>query len=264
MAKPIPKNKVELQKMRDAGQLAARTLDMITPHVQPGVSTEKINQLCHDFIVKHNAVPAPLNYRGFPKSVCTSINEVVCHGIPNAKQTLKEGDIVNIDVTAILDGYHGDTSRMFWAGDVSDEARKLTQVTFDALWAGIKTVQSGSRLSAIGQAIQDVADVHKYGVVRDFCGHGLGKVFHEEPAVLHYAWHNPLQDVRLRKGVTFTIEPMINTGTWECEVLDDDWTAVTKDGGLSAQFEHTLAVTDEGYEIFTESLEGLAHPEMYK
>lgn len=260
MPKPIPKNKIELQKMRDAGQLAARTLDMITPHVQVGVSTEKINQLCHDFIVKHNAIPAPLNYRGFPKSVCTSINEVVCHGIPDDKRLLKEGDIINIDVTAILEGYHGDTSRMYWAGEVSDAARKLTDVTFDAMWAGIESVHSGSHLSAIGKAIQKIADVHDYGVVRDFCGHGLGKVFHEEPAVLHYAWQNPLQDVRLRNGVTFTIEPMLNTGTWECKVLEDDWTAVTKDGGLSAQFEHTLAVTDDGYEIFTLSPEGLDRP----
>lgn len=258
--RPVPKNKVELEKMRAAGQLAARVLDMITPHVQVGVSTEKINQLCHEFTLRHNAIPAPLNYKGFPKSVCTSINEVVCHGIPTPKRLLKDGDIINIDVTVILDGYHGDTSRMYWVGDVSDEAKKLTDVTFDCMWAGINTVTSGSKLSAIGGAIQKEADKHNYGVVQDFCGHGLGKVFHEAPSVLHYAWSNPLLDVRLRKGVCLTIEPMINTGTWECDVLKDGWTAVTKDGGLSAQFEHTLAVTEDGYEIFTLSPEGLDRP----
>lgn len=264
MAKIVPKNNVELQKMRDAGKLAARVLDMITPHVAPGVDTEKLNRLCHDFIVEHNAVPAPLNYKGFPKSICTSANEVVCHGIPSADHVLKDGDILNIDVTVILNGYHGDTSRMFWAGDVSDEAKKLTKVTYDCMWAGINTVKSGSRVSEIGKAIQKLADRYNYGVVRDFCGHGLGSKFHEEPAVLHYAPQPMFGDARLRKGATLTIEPMINTGTWECEVLEDDWTAVTCDGGLSAQFEHSLAVTEDGFEIFTESLEGLDHPALYK
>jgi len=260
MSKPTPKNKVEIIKMRAAGQLAARVLDMITPHVVPGISTEKIDQLCHAFIIEHNAIPAPLNYRGYPKSVCTSINEVVCHGIPDAKRILQAGDIINIDVTVILDGYHGDTSRMYWVDEVSDEAKKLTDVTFDSMWAGINTVKSGSKLSAIGGAIQAVADKHNYGVVQDFCGHGLGKVFHEAPSVLHYAWQNPMMDVRLRKNVCLTIEPMINVGTWECKVLEDDWTAVTLDGKLTAQFEHSLAVTEDGYEIFTHSPEGLDRP----
>lgn len=258
-----PKNNVELQKMRNAGELAARTLDFITPKIEPGITTEQINRWVHDFTIEHNAIPAPLNYRGFPKSVCTSINDVVCHGIPNEQTILKEGDIVNIDVTSILDEYHGDTSRMFLVGDVSDEARKLVQTTYDAMMAGIKTVQSGSYLSDIGKAIEHKCTPHAYGVVRDFCGHGIGKVFHENPQVLHYAYDDKRADCRLRKGMTFTVEPMVNIGGFDCYIEEDNWTARTSDGSLSAQFEHTLAVTENGFEIFTQSPRGWHHPGCY-
>lgn len=247
--------------MRDAGQLAAQVLDYITPHIVPGISTLKINDLCHDYILKNNAIPAPLNYRGFPKSVCTSINEVICHGIPNAEEVLKDGDIINIDVTVILNEYHGDTSRMFLVGDnVSEDARKLVDVTHSCMMAGIETIASGSRLSAIGQAIQPLAEQHGYGVVRDFCGHGIGKVFHTEPSVLHYAYDDKNYDMRFRKGMCLTVEPMINQGTWHMEMMRDGWTAKTKDRKLSAQFEHTLAVTEDGYEIFTLSPNGWYKP----
>lgn len=254
--KLTPLNRVELEKMRVAGKLAAEVLDMITPHVQPGVSTEKLNQICHDFIIEHNAIPAPLNYRGFPKSICTSINDVICHGIPTDKEILQDGDIINIDITVIVNGYHGDTSRMFLVGDVAEEGKKLVQTTYDCMMAGIETIKSGSKLSDIGKAIQAVADQNKYGVVRDFCGHGIGSTFHTDPMILHYAYDNPQYDAKLRSGVTFTVEPMINTGSWQAVVLEDDWTAKTVDGGLSAQFEHTLAVTENGVEIFTLSPNG--------
>ncbi|MDD9911867.1 MAG: type I methionyl aminopeptidase [Alphaproteobacteria bacterium] len=258
--KPKPKNSVELTKMRAAGQLAAQVLDFITPHVEVGTNTLKLNDLCHDFILKHNATPAPLNYKGFPKSICTSINDVVCHGIPSEKDILKDGDIVNIDVTVILDGYHGDTSRMYLVGNVSDEARKLVDDTYEAMMIGINTIKSGSYLSEVGKAIQEYSDKRCYGVVRDFCGHGLGKVFHESPPVLHYYPQIGCEDFRLRKGTTFTVEPMINLGTWEAETMEDGWTARTKDRKLSAQFEHTLAVTEDGVETFTESPKGWHKP----
>mgnify|MGYP001332141003 CR=1 FL=1 len=260
MPKVKPLNNVELKKMRAAGKLAAETLDFITPHVQPGVSTLKLNDLCHDFILKHNAVPAPLNYRGFPKSICTSVNDVVCHGIPSANHILKDGDIVNIDVTVIVDGYHGDTSRMFYAGTPSPEAKKLVEITYECMMAGIETIRSGSWLSNVGKAIEALAHEHNFGVVREFCGHGIGSEFHTDPMVLHYANNDRRYDLRLRKGMCFTVEPMINQGTWETEMMDDGWTAKTADRKLSAQFEHTMAVTENGVEIFTKSPAGYTFP----
>ena len=260
MAKVKPKNNIQIQKMRDAGLLAAQTLDFIVPHVKPGVTTEEINTLCHNFITEHGAIPAPLNYRGFPKSVCTSVNEVICHGIPSRECTLKDGDIINIDVTVIVDGFHGDTSRMFFVGDVSPERQKLVEVTYEAMMRGIKQVKSGATLSDIGRAIQDYAEGEGYSVVRDFCGHGIGEVFHDEPMVLHYDPQNPALDMKLRKGMTFTIEPMINIGTYEGVMLEDEWTVITADKKDSAQFEHTLVVTKDGFEILTASPTGLDKP----
>ena len=254
------KNKVELGKMQAAGRFAAEVIDHVTPMIKAGISTQEVNDICHKFIVEHGHIPAPLNYRGFPKSVCTSLNEVVCHGIPDKNTLLKDGDIMNLDVTVIVDGFHGDHSRMFLIGDVSDEARKLVDVTYEAMMAGIKTVKSGSYLSDIGKAIEKIAHKHGYGVVEDFCGHGIGRVFHEDPQVLHYDPQEPQLDMRLKKGMTFTIEPMINLGTPENEVLEDGWTAVTLDRKLSAQFEHTITVTDSGYEIFTLSPKGWHKP----
>lgn len=249
---------VDFEGMRKAGQLAAATLDMITAHVLPGVTTEELDRLCHDYTLKHNAVPAPLNYKGFPKSICTSINHVVCHGIPGDRK-LKEGDIVNIDVTCILDGWHGDTSRMFLVGDkIPVKARKLVDVTYDCMMAGIEAVRPGATLGDIGHAIQTIADSHRYGVVRDFCGHGLGRVFHAPPSIMHIG--EPATGARLEPGMFFTIEPMINAGHWATKILPDGWTAVTKDRSLSAQFEHTLAVTDDGFEIFTLSPAGFTKP----
>ncbi len=256
-----PLNKLALKKMHAAGQLAASVLDFITPHVKVGVSTEKLNQLCHEFTLKHGGISAPLNYKGFPKSICTSINDVVCHGIPSETEILKNGDIMNIDVTVILDGYHGDTSRMFWAGDVSDTAKKLTQTTYDCMMAGINTIHSGSKLSDIGKAIEPLAKKENYGVVREYCGHGIGKIFHTEPMVLHYDYKNPGHDLKFRAGHTFTVEPMINMGgQWQTKLLDDNWTVKTQDGDLSAQFEHTLSVTENGVEIHTLSPEGFTCP----
>lgn len=246
--------------MRRAGRLAAEVLDYITPFVAPGVNTAKLDALCHEFIVKNNAVPAPLNYRGFPKSICTSINDVVCHGIPSETDVLKEGNILNIDVTTIVDGYHGDTSRMFYIGAVAPEAKKLVETTYKAMMAGIKTINSGSRIADIGEAIQAVADKEKYSVVRDYCGHGIGRIFHDEPMIFHYRNQEPRQLVRLRKGLTFTVEPMINQGVWQTETMDDGWTVRTADRKLSAQFEHTVAVTDNGVEILTESPAGYTLP----
>jgi len=245
--------------MRKAGQLAAKTLDYITPHVQPGVTTEALDKLCHDFIIQAGASPAPLNYKGFPKSTCISINHVVCHGIPSSDRALKNGDILNIDITVILDGWFGDTSRMFCAGDkISIKAKRLIDVTYDCLMAGIDAVKPGVPINEIGRAIQELAESNRFSVVRDFCGHGLGRVFHEAPSVLHY--YEPLDDLILEPGMFFTIEPMINTGTYQTKLLADGWTAVTRDRGLSAQFEHSLAVTEDGYEIFTHSPAGYTKP----
>ena len=244
--------------MRKAGHLAAETLDVLTPHVVPGVSTEALNTLCHDYILGHGAIPAPLDYRGFPKSICTSVNHVVCHGIPNERKILQDGDIVNIDVTVILDGWHGDTSRMFFIGKPSVKARRLVEVTYEAMMRGIRAVKPGATLGDVGHAIQVYAEKHRFGVVRDFCGHGLGRVFHDAPSVLHYG--RPGTGIVLREGMFFTVEPMINAGRPEVKILDDGWTAVTRDKSLSAQFEHSIAVTANGYEIFTNSPKGWSVP----
>ena len=243
--------------MRKAGQLAAECLDFITPYVKPGVSTDELNTLCHDWTLERGAVPAPLNYRGFPKSICTSINHVVCHGIPGDK-VLVDGDIINIDVTVILDGWYGDTSRMFYAGKPSIKAQKLVETTFECLWRGIEMVRPGATLGDIGHAIQSYAEKKRYSVVRDFCGHGLGRVFHDAPNVMHFG--RPGEGEVLREGMFFTIEPMINAGKLDVKILADGWTAVTKDRSLSAQFEHSLGVTADGYEIFTLSPSGLDCP----
>lgn len=236
--------------MRAAGRLAAQTLDYIAPFVTEGVTTEELDQLCHDFIVEHNAVPAPLNYRGFPKSICTSVNHVVCHGIPGPKRLLK-GDIVNIDVTVILDGWHGDTSRMFTIGKPSLKAQKLIDTTYEAMMRGIDVVKPGATTGDIGHAIQSFVEAKGYSVVRDFCGHGLGKVFHTAPTILHFG--KPGTGPVLEEGMFFTIEPMINIGRYDVKILNDGWTAVTRDKSLSAQFEHSLGVTATGHEIFTVS-----------
>ena len=241
-------SKEDAQKMRNAGKLAAQTLDYITDYVEIGVTTEKLNQLCHDFIIANNAIPAPLNYRGFPKSICTSVNHVVCHGIPSDKK-LKNGDIINIDVTVILDGWHGDTSRMYFVGKPSIKAKKLVEVTYEAMMLGIEQVKPGAKIGDIGYAIQTYAEKHNYGVVREYCGHGLGKVFHDEPNILHFGRKNT--GLTLEEGMFFTIEPMINIGTYQTKLLSDKWTVVTKDRSLSAQFEHSLQVTNDGFEIFT-------------
>jgi methionyl aminopeptidase len=244
--------------MRAAGRLAAEVLDFITPEVKPGVTTDRLDRLCHGFIVDHGAVPAPLNYRGFPRSICTSINHVVCHGIPGDRK-LDEGDIVNIDITVILDGWHGDTSRMFLVGDkVALKARRLVEVTYEAMMRGIAAVRPGLRTGAIGYAIQTFAEAQRFSVVRDFCGHGIGRIFHDAPSILHFG--RPEDGVELREGMFFTVEPMINAGRWEVKVLSDGWTAVTKDRSLSAQFEHTVGVTRDGCEIFTLSPKGWHHP----
>ncbi len=244
--------------MRRAGKLAAEVLDMITPHVVPGVTTEELDRLCHDYIIAHNAVPACLGYKGYTKTICTSINHVVCHGIPGPKK-LADGDIVNIDVTVILDGWYGDTSRMYEIGDVKVLAKRLNEVTYKSMMAGIEVVKPGARLGDIGKAIQKVAEAERFSVVRDFCGHGLGKQFHSAPSVLHY-WEADSDQVILEPGMFFTIEPMINVGDWPTKVLNDGWTAVTRDRSLSAQFEHSIAVTENGYEIFTLSPKGLDKP----
>jgi methionyl aminopeptidase len=243
--------------MRKAGRLAAETLDFITPHVAPGVTTEALDKLCHDFIVDHGAIPAPLDYRGFPKSICTSINHVVCHGIPGDK-SLSDGDIMNIDVTVIIDGWHGDSSRMFFAGEVSRKAARLVDATFEAMWRGIKAVKPGATIGDIGHAIQGYAEAERFSVVRDFCGHGLGRVFHDAPNIMHYG--QAAAGITLEEGMFFTIEPMINAGRFEVKVLKDGWTAVTKDRQLSAQFEHSLGVTADGCEVFTKSPAGLDRP----
>ncbi|MEC8876366.1 MAG: type I methionyl aminopeptidase [Pseudomonadota bacterium] len=245
------------QSMRAAGELAAKTLDFITPHVRPGITTDKLNTLCHDFTMNHNAIPGPLNYKGFPKSICTSVNHVVCHGIPGEK-VLKEGDIINIDVTPILDGWHGDTSRMFYVGKPSVKAKRLVDITYQSMMKGIESVRPGAKLGDIGHAIQSYAEKNNFSVVREFCGHGVGKVFHESPNILHYG--NPGEGIALREGMIFTIEPMINAGKYETKILEDGWTAVTRDRSLSAQFEHSIGVTRDGFEIFTLSPKGYDYP----
>jgi methionyl aminopeptidase len=244
------KSKSDIEKMRKAGRLAADCLDFIEPFVRPGVNTEELDRRCHEFIVKAGAIPAPLNYKGFPKSICTSPNEVICHGIPSEQVVLKEGDIVNIDVTTILDGFHGDTSDMFLVGEVDDDAKKLVEVTRQSMWLGIFEVAPNKRIGDIGAAIYEFAGLrHGFGVVEAFCGHGIGRTFHSEPQNKHRDRRGV--GLRMKPGMTFTIEPMINEGTANCKVLGDGWTAVTRDGRRSAQSEHTVLVTEDGYEILT-------------
>lgn len=246
-------SKREIEKMRQAGQLAAQLLDHLAPLVKPGVSTLELDQEAERWTQAHGAKSAPLGYEGpvmpFPKSICTSVNEVVCHGIPSAEQILQDGDIINIDVTPILDGYHGDTSRTFFVGEPSPLARRLVEVTEDCMWRGIRAVKPGCRIGDIGAAIQEYAEAQGFSVVRDFVGHGVHRVFHTAPQVPHYGV--PGKGKKLRPGMVFTIEPMINVGTYEVEVLSDGWTALTADRQLSAQFEHTVVVTKEGVEVLT-------------
>lgn len=243
------KSAEEIEKMRIAGRLAAEVLEMIEPHVVVGVTTDELNTICHDYIVDvQKATPAPLNYRGFPKSICTSINHQVCHGIPGGKR-LKNGDIINIDITVIKDGFHGDTSMMLTAGKPSILAQRLINTCQHALWAGMEQVRPGVRLSDIGHTIQKLAESANYTIVREYCGHGIGREFHEDPQVLHYG--EPGSGIELLPGMCFTIEPMINAGKRGVKLMRDGWTVVTKDRSLSAQFEHTLLVTESGYEVLT-------------
>jgi methionyl aminopeptidase len=243
--------------MRRAGRLAAEALDMLTPFVVPGVSTGRLDDLAREYLLARGALPAPFQYRGYPKSICTSVNHVVCHGIPGEK-VLKEGDIVNIDVTAILDGWHGDTSRMYEIGEIAKKAQRLNAVTYEAMMRGIAAIRPGATLGDIGAAIQSLAEGERCSVVRDFCGHGVGRVFHDAPNVLHYGRKG--EGLELKAGMFFTVEPMINLGKPHVKLLSDGWTAVTKDRSLSAQFEHTVAVTEAGAEIFTSSPAGLDRP----
>lgn len=239
----------EIERMRVAGRLAAEVLEIVEPHVKEGITTNELDQICHDYIVNdQKAIPAPLNYHGFPKSICTSVNHVVCHGIPNEKR-LKKGDIVNIDITVIKDGYHGDTSKMFLIGETSVMAQRLVRISQECLRIGISLVKPGVHLGDIGHAIQQYAESHNYSVVREYCGHGIGKAFHEEPQVLHYG--NAGTGIILEEGMTFTIEPMINVGKRNVKLMKDGWTVVTKDRGLSAQWEHTVLVTPDGVEVLT-------------
>jgi len=246
----------DFEGMRKAGRLAAETLDMIAPYVEPGITTDELDRICAEFIAERGAISAPLNYRGFPKSICTSINHVVCHGIPGPKK-LKKGDIINIDVTVILDGWYGDTSRMFTAGKAPIKGCRLIDITYECLMRGIKAVKPGATVGDIGHAIQTHAEAERCGVVEVFCGHGLGRVFHDAPNIMHYG--NPGEGPELKEGMFFTIEPMINLGGPDVKVLSDNWTAVTRDKSLSAQFEHSLGVTKDGCEIFT-----LSPKEMHK
>jgi len=238
----------EFEKLRNAGKISSQCLDFISDKIKPGVKTQEIDNLCVNFLKKHNAVSAPLFYRGFPKSICTSVNHVVCHGIPSEK-ILKEGDIVNVDITSFVDGFHGDTSRTFCVGKVSVKAKNLVEITKEALERSIKILKPGIFLGDIGFEIQNFVEKNGYSVVRDFCGHGVGRNFHEEPNILHYGKKGT--GPRLEEGMVFTIEPMINAGKYETKLLNDGWTAVTKDKSLSAQFEHTVGITNNGYEIFT-------------
>ena len=245
----VIKKAEQIEKMRVAGKLAAEVLEMITPYVKKGVTTNELDKICHDYIVnEQKAIPAPLNYNGFPKSICTSVNHVICHGIPSDKK-LKDGDIINIDITVIKDGFHGDTSKMFFIGKPSVLAENLAKVAQECLYIGIEMVKPGVRLGDIGHAIASHAHKNRFSVVREYCGHGIGEVFHEEPQVLHYG--KPGTGVTLQEGMTFTIEPMINAGKRHSRLLKDDWTVVTKDKSLSAQWEHTLLVTSSGVDVLT-------------
>ena len=252
------KNYLEkFEKMKVAGKLASSTLDMLTSYIKPGVSTEKIDQLGYEFIKDNNGYSAPQFYRGFKKSLCTSLNHVVCHGIPGDR-VLDEGDIVNVDVTAIIDNHYGDTSRMFCLGEVSVKAKNLIETTYNSMMQAIETLKPGIKLGDIGYAIQSYVEAKGFSVVKDFCGHGISTKFHEPPNILHYGKKNT--GIEIQPGMTFTIEPMINVGKYDVKVLDDGWTAVTKDKTLSAQFEHTVGITENGYEIFTESVKGYTKP----
>jgi methionyl aminopeptidase len=244
------KNDKDIAKMRVAGRLAAEVLEMIGEYVQPGVSTEELDRRCNEYIRKvQKATPANVGYHGFPKTLCTSVNGVVCHGIPSEQEILKDGDIINIDVTVIKDGWHGDTSRMYFAGTPSPEAKRLVDITFDAMMAGIRVVKPGARLGDVGHAIQTLAEKNGFSVVREYCGHGIGRVYHEDPQVLHYG--RPNTGLLLKEGMTFTVEPMLNAGEPDVDQLDDGWTVVTADKSLSAQWEHMIAVTRDGFEILT-------------
>jgi len=243
------KTEEEQDKMRVAGRLAADVLDMIGDYVKPGVSTEELDAICHRHItVDQQAVPAPLNYRGFPKSICTSINHVVCHGIPG-ERVLKSGDVLNIDITVIKDSYHGDTSRMFFVGKPGVQAERLSAVAYDAMWLGIEQLAAGNRLGDVGAAVQQHVEKNRYSVVREYCGHGIGRVFHEDPQVLHYGEAGT--GMELRAGMTLTVEPMVNAGKRQVRLLPDGWTVVTRDHKLSAQWEHTVLITENGYEVLT-------------
>ena len=244
------KSKADIEKMRIAGKLASEVLEMIGQYVKPGVSTEELDQICHDYIVKEqNAIPAPLNYKGFPKSICTSVNHQVCHGIPSDDKILKESDIINIDVTVIKEGFHGDTSKMYHVGKPSILAERLCKVTQECMYQAISIVKPGLHIGDIGAVIQKHAYDNNFSVVKDYCGHGIGKNFHESPQILHYGIKNT--GIRLEEGMTFTIEPMINSGKYKTKLLNDGWTVVTQDHSLSAQWEHTILVTNNGYEILT-------------
>ncbi len=239
----------EQDKMRTAGRLAAEVLDMITDYVKPGVTTGELDRICHEYITEvQGAVPAPLNYRGFPKSICTSVNHVVCHGIPGDRK-LKAGDAVNIDVTVIKDGFHGDTSRMFFAGKPGIQAQRLAEIAFESMWLGIEELAPGKHLGDVGAAIQHHVEKNRFSVVREYCGHGIGRVFHEDPQVLHYG--TPGTGMELRAGMTLTVEPMVNAGKAAVKLLPDGWTVVTKDHSLSAQWEHTVLITESGHEVLT-------------
>ncbi len=239
----------EQEKMRTAGRLAADVLDMIGDYVKPGITTGELDSICHEYITTvQDATPAPLNYRGFPKSICTSVNHVVCHGIPGEKK-LKSGDAVNIDITVIKDGFHGDTSRMFHVGKPGVQARRLAEIAFEGMWRGIEELAPGKHLGDVGAAIQSFVEKNRFSVVREYCGHGIGRVFHEDPQVLHYGTRG--SGIELREGMTLTVEPMINAGRRHVKLLNDGWTVVTKDHSLSAQWEHTVLITDTGYEVLT-------------
>ena len=243
------KNEEQQDKMRVAGRLAADVLDMVGDYVKPGVTTEELDRICHEYITDvQGATPAPLNYRGFPKSICTSVNHVVCHGIPGEKK-LKSGDAVNIDVTVIKDGYHGDTSRMFFVGKPNIQAQRLSEIAFESMWLGIRELAPGKHLGDVGAAVQRHVEKHRFSVVREYCGHGIGLAFHEDPQVLHYG--KPGTGMELREGMTMTVEPMVNAGKANVKLLPDGWTVVTKDHSLSAQWEHTVQVTRDGFEVLT-------------
>jgi len=249
--------KESFEQIKLAGNLAAKTLDEVTQYVKPGVTTNKLDKICYEYIRDHGGYSAPLFYRGFPKSCCTSTNHIVCHGIPSNKY-LNDGDIINIDVTAIVNGWHGDTSRMFFVGEVSVKSKNLVLVTYESMMKAISLIKSGIYLGDIGEAIQTYVEKKGFSVVRDFCGHGIGKIFHEPPNILHYGKKG--EGTKLKEGMIFTVEPMINEGVYNTKLLKDGWTAVTKDKLLSAQFEHTIGVTNNGFEIFTRSQKKYEHP----